>query len=125
LSDSVAGGTLATFTTPGKYRATLVAVDGAQNTADVLAWTFTVTQRAETVLGTRPGWDARAEAARLGARPQYYVGETYETLGVAEDRLSLFVNVAADDVAGMSYVHARVRMRAREPLPSVLAGPTS
>ena len=104
LSDSVAGGTLATFTTPGAYSATLVAVDGAQNTADVLAWTFTVTERTEKVLGTRPGWDARAEATRLGARPQYYVGKTYETAGVAEDRLSLFVNVAGGDVDGMSYV---------------------
>ena len=54
--------------------------------------------------GVRPGWDAEAEATRAGALQQYYVGETYETTPVVEDRLSLFENVAGGDVTLISYV---------------------
>ena len=53
LSDGATGATLATFTTPGKYSVKLVAIDGAKNSADVLAWSFAVKERVDEVFGKR------------------------------------------------------------------------
>ena len=107
LSDSYTGATLAVLSRAGQYSAQLLAVNTpTQKTTPVLEWDFAVHEKQN--FSTAPGWNVADATAKVGARAQLVIGETYQTSSVTTAAKSmgienLFINCFENNCAKVSY----------------------